>query len=126
MGMTKRIRISQRMSQHIMQLKLTLRIVSPPIIVITNRVDMFISQTYRFVNGKMKKYLALILLQKMMPDAVLFYAITVLRFTLETLLKIFASICGFVSFRAAISFFVSRRLEEVVPSSWQVVQVSVK
>ena len=34
-------------------------------------------------------------------------------------MKIFASICGFVSFRAAISFFVSRRLEEVVPSSWQ-------
>ncbi len=54
MGMTKRIRISQRTSQHIMQLKLTLRIVSPPIIVITNRVDMFISQTYRFVNEKMK------------------------------------------------------------------------
>ena len=54
MGMAKRTRISQRMSPRIMQLKLTLRIVSPPIIVITNRVDMFISQTYRFVNGKMK------------------------------------------------------------------------
>ena len=34
--------------------------------------------------------------------------------------------CGFVFFSSAISFFVSSRLEEVVPSSWQVVQVSVK
>ena len=42
------------------------------------------------------------------------------------LLKILASMYGFSFFISAISFFVSRRLDDVVPSSWHVVQVSVK
>ena len=39
--------------------------------------------------------------------------------------NIFFSIKGFVFFSSAINFFVSRRLELVVPSVWQVEQVSV-
>ena len=49
MGKAKRTRISQRMSQHIMLLKLALRIRSSA--VITYQVDMFISQNIPLVKA---------------------------------------------------------------------------
>ena len=55
--MMKRTRISQRMSQHIMLLKLTRTMAFLRRNTLTYRVDMFISQTNLFVNRKMKNIL---------------------------------------------------------------------
>ena len=49
MGKAKRTRMSQRMSQHIMQLKLALCMASS-VKQITYRMDMFIPRLLRFVN----------------------------------------------------------------------------
>ena len=64
MGTTKRMRISPRMSQHIMQLQLTWRILIPPTILYPYWIDMFISQTAHFVNGKKKKFLPMFVLSE--------------------------------------------------------------
>lgn len=50
MGRAKRMRISQRMSQHILQLKLALRMASS-VKQITYRIDMFIPRALWFVNS---------------------------------------------------------------------------
>ena len=55
--MTKRTRISQRMPQHIMLLKLTRTMAFLRKNKLTYRVDMCISQTNPFVNRKMKNIL---------------------------------------------------------------------
>ena len=48
---------------------------------------------------------------------IVLYSIMVFRLTFSTLLKMLFSTYGLVFFNMAINFFVSRRYEEVVPSS---------
>ena len=52
MGTVKRMRISQRMSQHIMQLKLARRISNPPTRLKSYQIDMFISRLLLLVKSE--------------------------------------------------------------------------
>ena len=63
--------------------------------------------------------------QKMMFDSVSLYAITVLKLTFSTLLKIFPSYIRVRFFQFAIRCLISIRLDALLPSTLQVLHVSV-
>ena len=68
----------------------------------------------------------LVVIKEIMPDVILLIFDDGIHIDIGLLLKIWDSTSGLVFFSSAISFLISNLFEEVVPSSWQVVHVSVK